>query len=127
MTTTHDPDAALRNSIRPRIFCSSASHTDSNDVYVRETTIRNLLDFFEAKGLRGVKEEDAREQWYADWIEHQAAHRVYAGVLSPAQYSNFGFHFDSLRYARFLEVFAYFSPAHGYSLQCTFLGLFSIL
>src|SRR4030095_1059112 len=32
-----------------------------------------------------------------------------------------------LRYARFLEIFAYFSPGHGYSLQVTFLGLFSVL
>ncbi len=28
---------------------------------------------------------------------------------------------------RFLEVFAYFSPAHAYSLQVSFLGLFPIL
>src|SRR5205814_390110 len=57
----------------------------------------------------------------------QAKHRVYASVLSPKQYSSTGSEFDLLRYSRFLEVFGYFSPAHGYSAQVTFLGLFSIL
>jgi acyl-CoA dehydrogenase len=32
-----------------------------------------------------------------------------------------------LRLTRFFEVFGYCSPAHGYSFQVTFLGLFSIL
>jgi acyl-CoA dehydrogenase len=48
-------------------------------------------------------------------------------VLSPKEFSTRGNEFDLLRYARFLEVFAYFSPSHAYSLQVTFLGLFSIL
>src|SRR5439155_16217969 len=75
----------------------------------------------------GLKEADRAEKWYADWLEYQAGHRIYAGVLSPGEFSTFGFDFDLLRYARFLEVFAYCSPAHGYSLQVSFLGLFSIL
>ena len=48
-------------------------------------------------------------------------------MLSPKSYSTLGFEFDLLKLTRLLEVFAYFSPAHGYSLQVTFLGLFSIL
>jgi acyl-CoA dehydrogenase len=60
-------------------------------------------------------------------IAYQADHRLYATVLSPRQHSTLGYEFDLLRYARFLEVFGYFSPAHGYSLQVSFLGLFAIL
>ena len=52
---------------------------------------------------------------------------LYASVLSPKGYSNRECEFDLLRYARFMEVCAYFSPSHAYSLQVTFLGLFSIL
>ena len=86
-----------------------------------------LVEFFIAKGLPALKDEDRREQWYDDWIAYQAKHRLYATMISPARFSSLGNKFDLLRYARFLEVFAYFSPAHGYSLQCTFLGLFAIL
>jgi acyl-CoA dehydrogenase len=85
------------------------------------------VEFFEAKGLGALKDEDQREQWYEDWVSYQAEHRLYAGLLSPERYSTLGARLDLLRLTRFLEVFAYFSPAHGYSLQVTFLGLFTIL
>jgi acyl-CoA dehydrogenase len=48
-------------------------------------------------------------------------------VLSPKAYSTRGHQFDLLRLTRFVEAFAYFSPAHGYSFQVSFLGLFPIL
>ena len=41
-------------------------------------------------------------------------------MLDPAK-------FDLIRYSRFVELFGYFSAAHAYSMQCTFLGLFPIL
>ncbi len=88
---------------------------------------RKLVEFFEKKGLAALRGEERREQWYADWLAYQAEHRLYASVLSPKGFSSLGHQFDLLRYARFLEVCGYFSPGHGYSLQVSFLGLFSIL
>jgi acyl-CoA dehydrogenase len=112
--------------VLPRAF-TSASGAGAADVYLADPTASALVDFFEAKGLRAVKEEDRREQWYDDWLTYQAGHRLYASLLSPGQYSRLGSDLDLLRLTRFLEVFGYFSPAHGYSFQVTFLGLFSIL
>ena len=103
----------------PRSFVVPSS-SDSHDAYLSEPPIRKLAEFFQRKGLAALKEEDQHEQWYEDWIAYQAEHRIYASVLAPGQ-------FDVLRYARFLEVFGYFSPAHGYSAQVTFLGLFAVL
>lgn len=77
--------------------------------------------------MLALKEEDHREQWYDDWLAYQREHRLYARLLSPKEFSSVGGEFNLLRYTRFLELFAYFSPGHGYSLQCTFLGLFPIL
>jgi acyl-CoA dehydrogenase len=94
---------------------------------MEDSALRVLVEFFEKKGLVALKDEDRLEQWYDDWMEYQQKHRLYASILSPEQYSNRGNSFDLLRYSRFLEVFAYCSPAHGYSLQVSFLGLFSIL
>jgi hypothetical protein len=84
--------------------------------------IGKLTEFFEAKGLTALKQADRDESWYDDWLKYQAKHQLYAGVLSPAKYSSLGNRFDLLELVRFLEAFAYFSPAHGYSIQCTFLG-----
>lgn len=95
--------------------------------YLEDSSIRLLSDFFRNKGLAALKQEDQREDWYQDWIDYQAKHRLYASVLSPKRYSSFGYQLNLLRWARFLETFAYFSPAHGYSLHVSFLGLFPIL
>ncbi len=117
---------AKREAIYPLAF-SAGRRSGATDIYLVDPTFRKLVEFFETKGLRAVKDEDRREQWYEDWIAYQAAHGLYASVLSPKSYSTLGFEFDLLKLTRFLEVFGYFSPAHGYSLQVTFLGLFSIL
>lgn len=74
-----------------------------------------------------LKEEDRQEGWYQDWIDYQAKHGLYASLLSPRRYSSRGNRLDLRRLTRFLEVFAYFSPAHAYSLHVSFLGLFPIL
>lgn len=95
--------------------------------YLEDPSARTLFEFFEAKGLAALKEEDRLEQWYADWIACQARHQIYARLLSPERYSNIGGQLDLLRLTRFLELFGYHSAAHGYSLQVTFLGLFAIL
>jgi len=118
--------AAGRNTIYPLVF-SSQRPTGAGEIYLRETGLRKLVEFFEKKGLRAIKEEDHRQEWYGDWIAFQAENGLYAGLLSPKEYSTRGNEFDLLRLARFLEVFAYFSTAHGYSLHVTFLGLFAVM
>jgi acyl-CoA dehydrogenase len=95
--------------------------------YLRDPSVRLLVEFFQAKGLEALKREDRQEEWYQDWIDYQAKHGIYAGLLSPRRYSSRGHQFSIGRLVRFLEVFAYFSPAHGYSLHVSFLGLFPIL
>ena len=116
----------MHAAIVPRGF-SDARPSEGQDEYLHDPATLKLAEFFRSKGLAALKQEDRGEQWYADWLAWQAEHRIYASVLSHRQYSTLGSHFDLLRYARFLEVFAYFSPAHGYSAQVTFLGLFAIL
>ena len=109
------------------IYPLAFNHGSVENPYMDDPAVRTLIDFFEQKGMAALKDEDRLEQWYSDWIEYQSKHGLYATMLSPEQYSSRGNSFDLLRYSRFLEVFAYCSPAHGYSLQVSFLGLFSIL
>ncbi len=120
-----DAVAQARASIYPQVFVGPSSIGRS--VYLCEPLARRLADFFQRKGLAGIKDEDGREQWYEDWLAYQSTHQIYARLLSTRQFSRLGGEFDLLRYTRFLELFAYFSPAHGYSLQTTFLGLSAVL
>ena len=120
------PDHAALESMWPSTF-STASTSRASELYLRDPAVRKLVEFFEQKGLPAIKQGDRCEQWYDDWLEYQARNNLYASVLSPQAYSNQGRQFDLLRYARFMEVFAYHSPSHAYSMQVSFLGLFSIL
>jgi acyl-CoA dehydrogenase len=117
---------ALLEAISPSTFSMSQSSAAS-EIYLRDPSTRKLVEFFERKGSTAIKQEDRTAQWYGDWLEYQARNNLYASVLSPKKFSTRGNEFDLLRYARLMEVFAYFSPSHAYSLQVTFLGLFSIL
>jgi acyl-CoA dehydrogenase len=97
------------------------------DVYLHEPLARFAAEFFERQGLAAIKDADLGEQWYHDWLAFQTSRRLYARLLTPETPSSKEWGFDLLRYARFLEVCAYFSPSHGYSLHVTFLGLCAIL
>lgn len=95
--------------------------------YVSDPYVRQLAEFFQCKDKATLAREDRDEQWYQDWIDYQAQHGIYAGLLSPKAYSTRGGQLNLLRFTRFLEVFSYFAPAHAYSLHVSFLGLFPIL
>ncbi len=114
------------DSLYPLSFDASSPGVGTSE-YLEEPSIRLLAAFFRAKGLAALKEEDRQEEWYQDWIAYQAEHRLYASLLTPARYSTLGHSLNLLKLTRFLEAFAYFSPAHAYSLHVSFLGLFPIL
>ncbi len=116
----------LRDAVYPIAFAPPASGPGTA-AYLDDPLVRLLVGFFESKGLDALKTEDRQEEWYTDWIEFQAAHGMYASLLSPARFSSRGNRLDLRRLARFLEAAAYFSPAHAYSLHVSFLGFFPIL
>ncbi|MEQ9408187.1 MAG: acyl-CoA dehydrogenase family protein [Fuerstiella sp.] len=103
------------------------SPTAGASEYLQDPAIQLLVDFFGNLGLEALKQQDGQEDWYQDWIAWQAQHGLYASLLSPKCYSTRGHQFDLRRFTRFLEVFAYFSPAHAYSLHVSFLGLAVVL
>src|SRR4051812_42531210 len=88
--------------------------------YLQDRLSRLLLSFFTQKTLVTLKAEDRAETFYHDFLAYQAQQHLFASLLSPKQFSNHDHAFHLLRYARFLELFAYLSPSHGYSLQVSF-------
>ena len=57
--------AAGRNTIYPLVF-SSQRPTGAGEIYLRETGLRKLVEFFEKMGLPAIKDKDQRQQWYED-------------------------------------------------------------
>src|SRR5437016_5727387 len=66
--------------------------------YLSDSSTAKLAQFFQAKGLAAIKDEDQREQWYDDWLAYQAEHGLYARMLLPKEFSQCGGEFDLLRY-----------------------------
>src|SRR5947209_20535262 len=50
--------------------------------YLQDSSLGLLVNFFISKELKGLKQEDRREDWYQDWIDHKARQGLYASILS---------------------------------------------
>lgn len=124
--SSHSPGPSLlvTSGIFPQDF---ANGSPGSAVYLEELLTRQMAEFFGLKGLAAIKSEDQREAWYDDWVTFQSSRRLFAQLLTPQSFGKSKSGFDLVRYARFLEVCAYFSPSHGYCLHVTFLGLCAIL
>ena len=85
------PISARDDAIYPQAFSTdSRGFSPGVDVYLREPNAARMAHFFQAKGVSAIKEEDFSEKWYDDWLAYQAAHRLYASVLSPKEFSATG-------------------------------------
>jgi len=71
----------LNNPLYPLCFDASSPATETAP-YLQDPSIRLLVDFFRNKGLQALKREDRQEDWYPDWIDYQAKHKLYASLLS---------------------------------------------
>lgn len=91
------------------------------------TPEKQLIDFFHTKTTEQLRNEDMSEQFYHDFVEYAEKHKLYSYFLTPQEFSKEGRCFDIKTICRFMELFAYLSPSHAYSLQVTFLGIFPFL
>src|ERR1043165_1550048 len=81
MMTETLPETSAPHPIYPQVFS-----TQYASPYLADPLVRKLLEFFEKKGLAALKDEDRREQWYEDWLEYQARHKIYAQLLTPSNH-----------------------------------------
>lgn len=91
------------------------------------SAIADIDDFFKAKPLSVLKAEDRSEKWYEDFISFLRERKTYAKLLAPKKFGSPESEFDLSKICEFVERLAYFSPAHGYSFQVSFLGIYPLL
>ena len=80
------------------------------------------VDFFERKGKRRLKTDDRERVWYADFLEHQRDHKLFATLLTPAAYGE-GCRWDTYRNCEFNEILAFYGLHYWYTWQVSILGL----
>src|SRR2546421_12982579 len=99
-------DKAVRSASSPEctIYPLRFSLTHASpgaEAYLCDRSTRRLIEFFEAKGIRALKQEDRAEQWYEDWLSYQNEHRIYASLLTPNSPSRPESYLDVRRLTRF--------------------------
>lgn len=85
--------------------------------------MQKTIAFFEKKGLRRVKEDDHSRTWYADFLEFVKQEELFATLLTPAQYGEPDYRWDTWRNCEFNEILGFYGLAYWYTWQVSILGL----
>ena len=85
--------------------------------------ILKTIQFFEAKGLQKVREDDTQRIWYADFLEFIKKEKIFARLLTPPAYGKQGYRWDTWRIAHFNEILGFYGLAYWYTWQVSILGL----
>ncbi len=98
----------------------SYDHLDPRSREIMEKTI----DFFENKGKAKLKRDYFDRVWYSDFLGFVKENRIFATLLTPAQYSDDpDVRWDTARICDFNEILGFYGLAYWYTWQVTILGL----
>ena len=94
-----------------------------SDEATRQIMLKTIA-FFEEKGLAKVKKDDYDRVWYADFLEFVKEEKVFATLLTPAQYgADESVRWDTWRNCEFNEILGFYGLAYWYTWQVSILGL----
>jgi len=85
--------------------------------------MRRTVEFFEAKGLQKVKEDDRAAVWYRDFLEFARQERLFATMCTPAGYGASDCRWDTWRICEFAEILGFYGLPYWYTWQVSVLGL----
>ena len=87
--------------------------------------LRGIVEWFEARGKRALKDADREYVWYSDFIEAQAELGIFRDFLTPARDAgdDEARYWDTQRICAFNEISAFYGLAYWYTWQVSILGL----
>jgi acyl-CoA dehydrogenase len=81
------------------------------------------VDFFESRGKARLKSDDHNRVWYSDFLDHVGRERIFASLLTPAEYGANDCRWDTYRISEFAEIVGFYGLSYWYPFQVTALGL----
>ncbi len=81
------------------------------------------VDFFESRGKARLKSDDHNRVWYKDFLDHIGRERIFASLLTPAEYGAEDCRWDTYRISEFAEIVGFYGLNYWYPFQVTALGL----
>lgn len=81
------------------------------------------VDFFESRGKARLKSDDHERAWYSEFLDHIGRERIFASLLTPAEYGAGDCRWDTYRISEFAEIVGFYGLNYWYPFQVTALGL----
>lgn len=99
----------------------TAPHLEPAD----EARLRSMIDWFEERGLKQLKDDDRENVWYSEYLEKQAEFGIFENFLTPARDSGGdpAKRWDTTRICEFNEISGFYGLAYWYTWQVSILGL----
>ncbi len=88
-----------------------------------EEVMRKTIQFFETKGLAGIKNDDHNAVWYQDFVDFVGAEGIFATMCTPSGYGADDARWDTWRVCEFAEILGFYGLPYWYAYQVTVLGL----
>jgi acyl-CoA dehydrogenase len=85
--------------------------------------MRATAAFFEAKGLKKIKEDDQNRVWYQEFLDFLKAEKIFGTLLAPPAYGGEAARWDTWRNCEFNEILAFYGLCYWYTWQVSILGL----
>ena len=90
---------------------------------ISQEIMEKTVAFFEAKGLKKIKEDDHARVWYEDFLNFIREERIFYTLLTPSELSDGETRWDTWRNCEFNEILGFYGLAYWYTWQVTILGL----
>src|ERR1700739_2634511 len=78
--------------------------------------------FFESRGKARLKHDDHERTWYSDFLDHIGRERIFASLLTPAEYGSADCRWDTYRIREFAEIVGFYGLSYWYPFQVPALG-----
>ena len=99
----------------------SAPHLDAAD----QERLKSMIQWFENRGLKALKDDDRENRWYSDFLEMQAELGIFSNFLTPARdgEGDPARRWDTTRICEFNELSGFYGLPYWYTWQVSILGL----
>ena len=84
--------------------------------------LRAVVDWFEAKGLKSIKQDWHAKTWNYGFVEFMKSRQVLATLMTPQGYGK-NAAWNTLRNVEFAEIAAFYGITYWYTFQVSMLGL----
>ena len=100
----------------PETYVGGHPDAHTNDM------MRAVIDWFEARGLKQLKQDYHDRAWNYDFVDFMKSHQVLATLMTPEGYGE-NAAWNTRRNVEFAEIVAFYGITYWYTFQVSMLGL----